>query len=508
MTTPYSQQPGSAQRVARNFSALVLASLFSKGLLFIWQIVLGNYFTPYEYGVYNTVTSLMAVSTSLVGFGMGMIVIREVARQPARLRAYWAAMLSLQTLFALAAYVAVLLTAVASGYNEQILAFAAVGGLSLLVDMVGNVAYDLLIAQERMLVTATIEVGHIVARIALAGVMLANGSGLPGIYLATIATGLLRSAALNAVYVRQGVLPHFPVPPGVSWQLLRDGAPLALSALLSLGYQHADKLMTTAIIGAQYTGFLGPAFIINYGMIELISTTVLVAVYPVLARYYLENQHIFSDIVARLARFMLLCSLPLALVFSIFATPIVLTLYNPSYAPTASLLAILVWSTVLMMVGNVFNKALLIQNRQRVSLVIRAFALGINIALNALFLTLYRDPRGASLATVIAEATSLLLSALVFQAQGFTWRAVLPGMLRILLLGALSGAVMLAVGQLGWVLGAVSGLAVYAAGVLLGRVLAPDDWAFLYRFAGAMPGGGHLQRLWRRIAAVPANVIE
>ncbi len=508
MTTPPSPPPSSAQRVARNFSALVLASLFSKGLLFIWQIVLGNYFSPYEYGVYNTVTSLMAVSTSLVSFGMGMIVIREVARQPARLREYWAAMLSLQTLFALAAYVAVLLTAIASGYDERILAFAAVGGLSLLVDMVGNVAYDLLIAQERMTVTAAVEVGHIVVKIALAGVVLANGGGLPGLYLATIATGLLRSAALNAVHLRQGVLPSFPVPAGMSWQLLRDGAPLALSGLLSLGYQHADKLMTTAIIGAQFTGFLGPAFIINYGMIELISTTVLVAVYPVLARYYLENPLIFSDIVARLARFMLLCALPLALVFSIFSTPIVLTLYNPSYAPTASLLAILVWSTVLMMVGNVFNKALLIQNRQRVSLVIRAFALGINIVLNALFLTIYRDPRGASVATVIAEATSLLLSAWVFRAQGFTWSAVLPGMLRILALGALSGAVMLVAGYFGWVLGAVSGLGVYVGGLLLGRVLQPDDWTFLYRFAGAMPGGVHVQRLWRRIAAVPAGVIE
>jgi hypothetical protein len=81
-------------------------------------------------------------------------------------------------------------------------------------------------------------------------------------------------------------------------------------------------------------------------------------------------------------------------------------------------------------------------------------------------------------------------------------------MLRILALGMLSGAVMLVAGYFGWVLGAVSGLGVYAAGVLLGRVLEPDDWTFLYRFAGAMPGGVHVQRLWRRIAAVPAGVIE
>lgn len=503
--TPVSSE---TRRVARNFSALVLASIFSKGLLFLWQIVLGNLFAPYEYGVYNTVTSLMAVSTSLISFGMGMIMIREVARRPTQLGQYWSAMLFMQTILSVVAYVLVLLTAISSGYESLIIAYAAIGGLSLMVDMVGNVSYDLLLAQEKMTITALVEVVHIVLRIALAGWALASGWGLLGVYGATIISGLVRSFVLSGANWRLGNRLLFPVDRVLAWGLLRDGLPLALAGFLSLAYQHADKLMTTAIIGAQYTGYLGPAYIINFGMIEVISTTILIAIFPMLARSYLDSQVVFSGWVARLARFMLMVALPFTLVFSIFARPIVLTIYNPLYEPTAQLLQILIWSTLLMMVGNVFSRALLVQNRQRTSLLIRAFCLGVNIALNTFFLHTFRDPRGTALATVIAEGLSLTLSARVFRSQGFAWRVVLPSMGRILAVGVVSAGVMLLAGQLHWVIGMLGGLLVYALGLIFGRVLAPDDWAFLYRFLGALPLGDRLQQVWQRVASVPAPVLD
>ena len=488
-----------AVRVARNFSALVLASLFSKGLLFVWQIVLGNLFAPYEYGVYNTVTSLMAVSSSVVGLGMGLIMIREVARKPDRIGDYWSAMLTMQTIFSLIAYILILLTAMSSGYEPLILAYTAIGGISLIVDMFGNISFDLLIAQEKMTITALVEVAHIIARISLAGLVLAAGYGLLGIYVVTILTGIGRSIVLNLANVRLGHHPNFPVNRSLALSLLRDGLPLALSGFLSLAYQHADKLMTTAIIGATFTGLLGPAFVINYGMIEVISTTIIVAIYPMLSRSYTDNRAMYSLIVEKLARFMLIVALPLTLTFSIFARPIILTIYRPEYEPTAQILSILIWSTLLMMVGNVFSKALLVQNKQRVSLMIRALCLGVNVALNAYFLHTFRDPRGTALATVIAEGLSLILSASVFRVDGFSWARVLPAMGRVVLLGGVTAGVMLTIGQVNWVVGAIAGLVVYALGILFGRVLSHDDWLFIMRFMSALPLGNRLHVVWARL---------
>jgi O-antigen/teichoic acid export membrane protein len=504
MTTPQQKpKPTQTQRTVRNFSALVLASLFSKGILFVWQIILVNWFQPTDYGIYNTVTSLMAVSTSLVSFGMGLIIIREVARDPQKIGAYWTSMLYLQTLFALVSYVLIIITAMSSGYSTTIIAFGAIGGLSLLVDMFGNVSYDLLIAQEKMTLTAIIEVGHIVLRVGMAYVVLSSGWGLLGVYAVTIASGVVRSLLLIAGNVRLGNRPHFPLDRPLTSAVLRDSLPLALSSFLSLAYQHADKLMTTAIIGERYTGYLGPAFIINYGMIELISTTILVSIYPLLARYSAQNEDMFGLISEKLARFMLIVGLPITLMVSLFATPIVLTIYNPNYLPTADILRILVWSTLLMMVGNVFSKALILQNRQRLSLNIRAISLAVNISLNFVLLHTFRDVRATPFATVIAELTALILSASVFRASGFAWGRVLPSMGRVILVGIVSAGVMIVVGQVHFILGALVGGGVYALGIILGGVLHSDDWDLLYRVVSSMPFGGIVQKFWQR--PLPTN---
>jgi O-antigen/teichoic acid export membrane protein len=496
------------RRAARNFSALVAASILSKGLLFVWQIVLGNLFSPYEYGVYFTVLSLMSVTTVLISLGMGIIVIREVARQPQLAGRYWAIALTLQTALSGAAYALVVALALLGGYEPVIVALAAVASLSLIIDMFGNVSYDLLIAQERMTVTSLVEIAAILLRVGLAAGALAAGWGLLGVYGATLFSGVVRSAALVGFNWRGGLRPQFPVDRALARALIRDSLPLMVAALLALSYQHADKLMTTAIIGARATGYLAPAYIITFGVIEIISTTILLAVFPLLARSLDESRALFGMWVGRLSRFMLVIALPIALGLSIFAAPIIDLLFNEDYTPTVPLLQLLIWATLCMMIGNVFIRGLLIQNRQRTSTLIRAVCLGLNIALNAALLVRYRDPRGAALATLIAEVLSLTLLALAFRSEGFQWRAQLAAMSRVLLLGAASAGVMLLAGQMHWVAGLLAGGAAYVAGLVWGGVLSADDWGFVYRFVGALPLGTHIQSLWGRVARVPASVLD
>lgn len=469
----------SSRTIARNFSALVIGSLLSKGVLFGWQLVLGNWFSPTDYGIYNTVLSLLSVSTAIVSFGMGLVAVREVARQPALAGRIWSAMLVAQTALALGAYLGALGVGILAGYSPIILAYLAIAGISLWVDLFGNTAYDMLIAQERMVATAWVEIVHIGVRVLVAWLALQAGWGLFGVYAVTIVVGAGRSLALCAVNVRGGVRPHFPLDRAITLGLLRDGAPLAFSAFLYLAYQHADKLMTTAFIGETNTGYLGPAFVINYGVIELVSTTLLTAIYPLLSRYSSEHPHAFGDLIEKLGRFMLMVGVPIALVLSLYAEQIILTLYNPLYLPTVGVLQILIWYTVLTMIGNPFSRALLVQNRQRVLLRVRGVALVVNVACNALFLWWTGDPRGTAIASVLAELIALILLARAFHAAGFSWARVLPRAGRVLVAGMAAGAVMLAFAPFSWVVGAMMGGLVYAGACVLLGALGQDDWALV-----------------------------
>ncbi len=493
-----------ARRAARNIGVLMAASIFSKGLLFGWQILLAPWLGPTQYGIYNTVIALFALGTAVANFGIGPIAIREVAANPRRGGQYASAMLFSQTGLALVGYLLILSSGALAGYSDVILAYTAIAGISLILDIFGSISNDLLLAQERMVITSAVEIGQIVLRVLLAGVALALGYGLLGIYIATIIVSILRAVALWAVQWRSGMRPEWPVQQEIIAPMLVNAAPLALAAFLTLAYQHADKLMTTALIGVTNTGYLGPAFLINFGLTELLGTTILTAMFPLMSRaYQVDRSELFGWLVQTLTRFMLIVGLPLALILSIFADDVIAFIYRTGeYAATAGILRILIWYTLLSLLSSVLARGLLVQNRQRRTLLLRIFSLGLNITLNAILLSRTGDVRGAAVASVFAESLMLAGLALSFRASGFDWGQVLGGTARVLAIGAIAALVMIVLGQTHWMLGMVSGAVVYAAGVIWGGVLASADWDLLYRLVAALPGGGFIRRYWQRDIAV------
>lgn len=490
-----------ARRAARNAGALAAASILTKGALFAWQLALARLVGEANYGVYGTVGGFVAIGTSLVNFGMGPIVIRDVARRPELAGKYLTATLFMQTLLALLAFAAVNGAAAVGGYPPEIRAFLALAALNLIVDVLGSMCNDLLLAQERMAESSLLAVVHIVLLIILAGAALLAGMGLLGVYLATLAAGVMRAGALWGLVLRGGVRPHFPFDRVVAWPLLLNGAPLALSAFLSLAYQHADKLMTLRFIGATETGYLTAAFVIVFGVVELLNTTLLIATYPMMSRVF--GGEAFGFMVEKLTFFTLLICLPLALCVSIFAVEFTVPLFGAGFQPAAQALRILIWYALASMTANVLAQGLMVQNRQRLLLAVRACGLGTNIVLNALLI-----PRlgiaGAALASLAAELLVLAVLVRAFDAPGWRWERNPPRLARLMMVGVVSAAVMVLLATviyspaLRLIAGVLVGLAVYTMGVLAARVLAAEDWDLLYRLAAAMPGGALVLRFWKR----------
>lgn len=493
---------GDAKRAARNVGVLMLTGILSKGLLFVWQILLGNWIGVTDYGIYGTVFGLFAISAPLTGISMGLIAIREIAKKPEQIGQYAAAMLFIQTLFSGGAYLVLIFAG--TFYGGDILAYTAIAGLSLIIDMFGNIAHDLFIAQEKMMVTSAMEIINVILRVALAGYAIWTGWGLLGVFIATLITGAIRSAIFWVIHWQQGLQ--------LDWQfkwdilaipMLINMLPLAMGAVLSLGYDHADKLMMTGIIGETNTGYLQPAFLIHFGVIELFSTAILVAMYPLMAKYHSsDGNETFGFIVEKLMRFMLMLALPIAIGLTVFSDDVIKLIFNDEFLPTIPILRVYVWYTLLTLVSNVFAKALLIQNRQRYTLIVTGAALGLNIVVNYVLLSKTGEPIGAAIASVLAQALALVLLAQTFRANGFNWSGIVPGLLRLLVVSTLAGIVMLFTGQIFWIIGLIIGGLVYLAGILFGQVLSDADRDLLYRLTAAMPGGTFIRRYWQRDVSI------
>ncbi len=487
-----------AKRAARNATALALSAVAAKGLTFVWQLVLARWLGSEGYGIYGTIGALLAVGAAIPEFGMGMIVVRDVAQRPAEASRYLGATLSMQPLLAGAGYAVLMLAAILLGYDAELRALLALAAINLLVDVLGNMCHNQLLAAERMVIPAIISTAHIIVLVILAGTALALDGGLWGLYAATLIAGLLRTGAYWIVLLRGGTRPAFPVDRAVALGLLANGAPLALTAFLALAYTHTDKLITTALIGAEGTGQLTAGFVIVFGVIELLSTTVLVAVFPMMSRAYADRMRaMFEFMIEKLSFFTLVISLPIGIFTSLLAVPLAALLFGSEYTRTADVLRILIWYTVVTMVANVFAQALLIENRQRRTLAIRSAGLAINIALNLLLLPRIGVP-GAAVASLVAECIVLALLVRSFTFPPGWWANVIRRLVRLAAAGAVLAGIVLALRGAHPLLAAGAGAPAYIGLVLASGAIAKDDWDLIYRLAIAMPGGTMIGRYWQR----------
>lgn len=498
MTTETILSGSEARRAARNAGAVAAASIIRSGVQFGWQLILARALGEAAFGIYGTVGALIAIGVTITAFSMGLIVIRDVARRPELAGRYLASAMVVQTTLGLVAYAGI--NGVALGYDDAIRVYVAVAGISLFIDLFGNLAYDQLLAQERMVTTSVIEVAHILLRIGLAGLALFAGYDLLGVYTATIVSGVIRSVLLWVMLRRTGVRPVFPLERTILRPLLINCAPLALAALVNMTYLQIDRLLTTSILTEADTGHLNAASVMIYGVVDILSTTILIAVFPMMSRVFRGDgrDDTFRFMVEKLSFFTLLLGLLLGLEFSVFAGAIIVPLFGVNYVETARILRVLIWYAVVTMIVNVFAQAMMTQNRQRRWVVIRIGGLICKLALSLLLL-----PRigvvGAAVSSVIAETLVLLVAASdARRTIHIDLVGMLPRLLRLAVVGAAAVAAMLVLGGLNPLLGMIGGVVVYAGGVLAGRVLAADDFDLIYRLLAAVPGGSVVLRYWHR----------
>ncbi len=493
-----------ARSAARNAAALAAASIASKGALFVWQLVLTRLLIQADYGIYGTIGGMLVIAATLPEFGMGLIVLRDVARRTELAGKMLTATLIMQPVLAVVAYGGLILAGWLLGYDQTLRALLPLAGLSLFVDVFGNMVHNQLLAREQMVIPAAISVAHIFLLIALVAAALLGGLGLSGLYWATIAAGAARAAAYWVALVRNGVGAAWPPDVAVMGGLLVNGAPLMVNSLLGTAYQHADKIIMTATIGQENTAFLLAAFLIVAGMVELLSTTVLVAVFPLMSRQHGSGQHTaFNFLVEKMAFLTLVITVPIGVIVSTLASTLVALLFSSTYTRTTDILQVLIWYGVVTMVANVFAQVLMIENRQRRLLLIRAAGLALNIILLLILL-----PRigitGAAVGSLVAETVVTVVLIAQWEGGADFARRSGPRILRLAMAGAVMAGVMLGLRGAGAVSLLVAGgmllagVGVYAAGVRLLGVIAPDDRGFIRQVLISMPGGAWVARVWKQ----------
>jgi O-antigen/teichoic acid export membrane protein len=204
--------------------------------------------------------------------------------------------------------------------------------------------------------------------------------------------------------------------PALHWErfawrgMLRDALPLMMNEFLATAFFRSDQLMIAPLRGESgntETGYYNVAYKFIDGLLILPSTFTL-AIFPVMSRYAQGSKDSLLRATIFSLRWLVIIALPLALLTTRFARPIVLLFGGEAYLPfSAVALQILIWFLPFSFVNSLLQYVLIAADRQHSLTRAYLLALGFNLVAN--FFAIQRfGINGAAVVTILSELALLL----------------------------------------------------------------------------------------------------
>ncbi|GAB4124460.1 MAG: flippase [Roseiflexaceae bacterium] len=490
-----------ARRIFKNSAVPLVLRMFVRGLDMAFFVVLQRSLPGAEIGPYNLATLYVGQYLATIAeFGLGVLLTREVARDPSAAR----------RLFGVTLMMRILLVAIATAPAAALL----IGGFGLLgasgfgeaIDPVGQQAIWILLltllpsaysgavtalynANERMEVPALIEVvtGLIGFAARLAALLL--GYGIVGLAWASVGVTLITALIYYGLQRRDFFAPTLVWDTPQMRILAVVALPLMFNNLLNAVFFRFDTFIIKAFGGGQ-GDLLVNQYDVAYkilGIAMILPPVVTFAIFPLLSRRAGGDRAAMAQAQNGTLRLLLLVGFGLAALISGFASELI-RLVNGRNADqflpiSADILAILAWFLPLSFANGLIQYVLIALDQQRS--ITLAFAIGaaFNLICNLIFIPLY-GLYAAAVITILSEIVLLLVFWPILKREGvappivsLSWR---PGLAAALLVAAVVAANLL----IGWWFALlISGPIYLGAAWLLGGI-GPEERALIARIVG------------------------
>lgn len=426
-------------RVIKNSITQLFTRAFELGSIAVLTVAVGRLEGAGSLGEFAIAVTFANLFLFAADWGLGMLLVREVARHKDRVDEYvrtslaWAAMCSVVSIGLI-----VLLGRV-FGYTSEVRAGIAWGGLWMGVGALSLTFRGAFHAFERMeFETAAVFVERSVATVG--GLWIAtHGGHLPSLMMVLVVSRLLGLVVNFALYSRF----IGRVRLGVNWALAKHLVPAAIpfgiNAIATAVYIHSDAIVLSYFRNTTEVGFYraGGALVIPLATVVVVFNNALL---PNLSRMFSKGDH---EALVRLfrqsCRIALTISVPLAVVMAAMADKVLVLLFGRPFLAAVPVLQILALIIPLRFVCNSLGTGLTAIDQQQLRTKAALAAAGLNIVMNIVILPIY-GMVGAGVTTVV---TDVILVAITYW---YVQRHVLSGsMARIVLGPVISGLAMGAV---------------------------------------------------------------
>ena len=396
-----------AQQVARNSIVQLGGRVVSIAASLLTLMLLSRYLGPGGYGQYQIVLAFLVI-TNLSDLGVNVIAVRHLTageREPDQIMGN---VLTLRTTMALVSTFIAGVAALILGGTDR--------GETVIAILVASLSFPLTIAAGTYAATfqANMRMEFVALSsvtqgwVALAGMALVALSG-GGLIMMLVAynIGALASSVVAYIFVRQFITPRLAFDWRFIRRLVRDVTPLAVSALLTVGYDRLGVLLLKWFTDNESVGYYGFAFR-SIDLAVPLSVLFAGSAFPIMSRSFAQGDiAAFKALYQRCHDVMSLGGMALVTVVVLFADPIVAVLGGEAYHPAATSVRVLAMAVPVLWLSVLADYGLVAAGKQNALLLLAAASLVVNLGANLALIPIY-GKEGAAAATVIAEVAVLV----------------------------------------------------------------------------------------------------
>jgi O-antigen/teichoic acid export membrane protein len=393
--------------VGRNFVYRIASQAGSAVINVGAMILLGRALGPEGYGEYTFWYALIPLLSNLATAGIGIIVTREVARDPEGApRLVGDAILARVVLGLVLALGVALVTPQLFGPGETLLILLVTGAA--LLDFGQDVSIWVLRAHERLDLEARLLILSQLVWIGLLFAGIASGMGLPGLLLAAVVAFAVRAGVGAWIVARRFPAPRYAPDLKRLGRLLREGLPFGLALFGVVLYGRVGLLMLKGMGSALDVSYFQVAYLLSQPF-TFVATALSMALFPTLARRAQDPERDLRGSLRRAFKGQFLMALPLTLALVLLADPLIeLFFKGHGFDRAAAALRIMSLGITLLFLNHAARYVLAAIDRQRDYLVAVLVGLGVNAAMCAALIPRFGFA-GACLAFLGAEAAIWLV---------------------------------------------------------------------------------------------------
>lgn len=434
----------SPEKIAKNTTYLTVALVVQKILSFFFFLLIAKTLGNSGTGEYVAAFSLGSIFGVFVDFGLGPVLVRELARDQTKSADYLGNIVVIKLWLALIAFGALLGTVFMVdqlGGGHPPFTLIIIAGAVMIIDSFALTSTSVFRGRQNLWFESIVVILNKVLILGLGLVVLYFWPSSLNVAITILAGSVVSLLALTYFLHHELRLSWRPrLNKSVILELKKLAMPFALANIFAAVYSYSDSVLLSFLKGNQDVGIYSVAAK-TMNAFQFIPMAFMAAVFPAMSYYYHNAPEQLREIFEQSFRYLLLISAPLAVGLFVLADQFVLRL-GTDYEPAALAVRILMPSLVFVFLSFPLGALLNASNRQHWQTAVIGFSMIVNIGLNIWLIPIY-SYIGASWSWFIANALVLIIG---------LWLARLVVVYRIWPLVKSLGRVLVSVAIMRWVM--------------------------------------------------------